>query len=140
MPPIFQAGTIFLDLKAANIDGQKAKYFIGMNEANDEDDKVICFVLNTEHHPEKLTEGCNKNKEKFYVPLKKFNFQTANTSIMLYRTVIYKLEEIISSQDIKIIETVDETMARQIKNCIDKESIEPFAWELINASFKIKKN
>lgn len=44
MPP-FKAGTTFLDHRAANIQGEKAKYFIGMNNADDEDDVVVAFFL-----------------------------------------------------------------------------------------------
>jgi hypothetical protein len=138
--PLFTPGTIFIDIKAANLIGQKAKYFIGMNEANDEDDEIVCFVLNTEKFPEKLVIGCNKDKEKFFVPLNKFSFQTNPTSIMLYRAVFYYLRDILEDENIKTIETVDEITARQIKNCINKDNIEEFAWALINSSFKIKKD
>jgi hypothetical protein len=136
---IFTKGTIFIDKKATSIQGIKPKYFIGLNNANEDDDKITCFVFNTENFPDKLIEGCNKEKEKFYLPPDKFSFLPNHTVIMLNRAVYYKLEEILTNTEITILETVSDILARQIKNCIDKNNIEEFGWNNINQSFKILK-
>jgi len=52
--PLFEAGTTFLDFRTISIEGEKPKYFIGMNNADDDDDIVISFVFNTEHQLNKL--------------------------------------------------------------------------------------
>lgn len=136
METLFSPGTIFLDTKASNIQGIKPKYFIGISKASDETDKIVCFVLNTEKYPEKLKEGCNKEKEKFFLQSNKFGFLTNPTSIMLNRECLYSLKEIINEKYIKIIDEIDEITLRQIINCIKKENISLFNWELIKAIFK----
>jgi hypothetical protein len=118
VPPLFLPGTIFIDQKAAAITGiseEKPKYFIGMNEANDEDDRVVCFVLSTENNPEKLKPGCNKDKARFFCQMGTFKFQTKQTSIMLHRAAYYYLREIVESNSIKQVETVGDQLARQKK-------------------------
>ncbi len=134
---IFVKGTIFIDKKATNIQGTKPKYFIGLNNAKDEDDRIVCFVLNTENFPDKLVKGCNKKKEKYYILPSEFDFLPNPTVIMLNRACYYNLEEIISKVEIIIMETVSEILARQIKNCIDKNNIEEFGWKNIIQSFKV---
>jgi hypothetical protein len=132
-------GTVFLDKKAVSIQGIKPKYFLGMNDVDDEDDKIVAFVFNTENNPGKYKDGCNFDHERFLFSDNLFSFQSRPTSLMLNRTYFYKCIEVLGN-DIKILETIDEIVARQVKNCINKENIEEFAWELINKSFKIKKN
>ncbi len=139
MPPLFLPGTIFIDHKAAAITGiaeQKAKYFIGMNAADDDEDRIVCFVLSTENNPEKLKPGCNKDRAKFFSPMGTFKFQTRPTSVMLHRAAYYHLREIIESGTINTVETVSDMIARQIRNCIDKNDIEEFGWELIRDSLR----
>ena len=133
---IFVKGTIFIDRKATSIQGIKPKYFIGLNNANDNDDRITCFVLNTENFPDRLTEGCHKEKEKFYILPDKFSFLPNHTVIMLNRAYYYHLEEIISKTEITTLVTVSEILARQIKNCIDKNNIEELGWNNISQSFK----
>lgn len=134
---VFIKGTIFIDKKSTNIQGIKPKYFIGLNNANDDDDRITCFVLNTEDYPDKLVEGCNKEKEKFYIPPNTFDFLRNHTVIMLNRASYYYMEELISKTEITILETVTEVLARQIKNCINKNNIEEFGWKNIVQSFKL---
>ena len=45
----FNKGQTFLDKSATNYQGTKGKYFIALSDADDDDDPVICFVMNTEH-------------------------------------------------------------------------------------------
>jgi hypothetical protein len=81
--PLFEAGTTFLDHYSRNIQGEKAKYFIGMNNADDEDDVIVAFVFNTEHRMDLYRVGCNKDKQKYVIEPKSFSFISAHSSIML---------------------------------------------------------
>lgn len=140
--PLFKYGSIFIDFKAVKMlkpddYSIKAKYFIAMSNGDYNDDKIICFVLNTEMNYSNLEKGCNKFIKKFYLPAEtlEFDFQKNHTSIFLDDDRYYILEEILSSEDIKIIGTVDDNLARQIKNCIDFNDIEIEGKELIKNSF-----
>jgi len=81
--PLFEVGTTFLNHRAQNIQGEKSKYFIGMNNANMEDDIIVAFVFNTEHRIDLYHVGCNKEKQKFVLKPKDISYLTEYTSIML---------------------------------------------------------
>lgn len=134
--PLFEAGTTFLDHRAANIDGEKAKYFIGMNNADDEDDVIVAFVFNTEHRMDLYHIGCNKEKQKFILQPKDISYLTDHTSIMLSIPQYYYLKEIIDGRSIKELEKVTETLTRQIKNCLDMKNVATKFQQLIKDSFK----
>lgn len=132
----FERGLTFLDKKSSNIQGTKPKYFIAMNNANYEDDIVVCFVMNTEHNIEKYKLKCNKHKGKFILQPSELSFVTEFTSIMLKQPVRYTFYEIINSKTIKMQETAPELMQREIKNCIDFGYIYDDWAKLIKDSFK----
>jgi hypothetical protein len=135
MDSLFTPGTVFIDLKASNITGCKPKYFIGMSKANYEDDKIICFVFNTENYPQNLHDGCNKIKEKFFLPPKRFDFQTEPTSIMLNKEHYYSLNEILNDDKIKIVNNeIELKLLLKIFNCINRKSIAEFGWEMLKES------
>lgn len=134
--PLFEAGTTFLDHRAINIDGGKAKYFIGMNNADDEDDVIVAFVFNTEHRMDLYHIGCNKEKQKFILQPKDISYLTDHTSIMLSIPQYYYLKEIIDGRSIKELEKVTETLTRQIKNCLDMKNVATKFQQLIKDSFK----
>lgn len=46
---IIEKGTFFLDPNACRNFREKPKYFIVLTDGESEDDKLICFSLNTEH-------------------------------------------------------------------------------------------
>lgn len=134
--PLFEAGTTFLDQHAHNIQGEKAKYFIGMNNADNEDDVVIAFVFNTEHRMDLYHPGCNKEKQKFVLQPKEISYLTVQTSIMLSLPQYYRLKEIVDSKSIKVLDKVSETLSRQIKNCLDLKNVANKFHQLIKDSFK----
>lgn len=134
--PLFEAGTTFLDHRAANIDGEKAKYFIGMNNADDEEDVVVAFVFNTEHRMDLYRVGCNKEKQKFILQPKDIGYLTDHTSVMLSIPRYYHLKEIVDGKSIKELERTSETIARQIKNCLDMKNVAVKFQQLIKDSFK----
>ncbi len=133
--PLFEAGTTFLDHRAPNIQGEKAKYFIGLNNADDEDDVIVTFVFNTEHRMDLYHPGCNKEKQKFVLKPKEINYLIEHTSIMLSIPCYYQLNEIINSRLIKILDKVSDTLARQIKNCLDLKNVTSKFHHLIKESF-----
>jgi hypothetical protein len=133
----FEKGQTFLDHQAINHTGKpKAKYFISLSNANDFDDYVICFVMNTEHRFEKYAYNCNYNAHRFIIRPKTFSFIINNTSIMLNQEVVYSLKEIYEPH-IKILDKADDLLVRQIKNCINWDYILPKHKKLILDSFKI---
>ena len=134
---VFVKGTVFLDSRATSQQGVKPKYFLGLNDANNEDDKIVAFVFNTEKFPEKLIIGCNKDKEKYFFINKQFSFQTAPTSLMLNRAYYFYLEELMTKR-FNIGETIGDILARQIKNCIKVDNLEKIGYDLIRNSFDIK--
>lgn len=106
-----------------------------MNDCEYEDDEVVSFVFNSETQIKPLSAGCNPSKEKFFFPTNEFSFQKHATSLMLNRAYYYSIKELYSD-NIKIFETIPDKRCREIKNCINKDSIEEFGWELIRSSFK----
>ncbi|MBL7995462.1 hypothetical protein JNM05_08820 [bacterium] len=124
MDKLFVAGTVFIDFRAINIQGEKPKHFLGLNDADDPDDVVLACVFSTEYNPGALREGCNKEKQKFYLPKNKFAFQTHPTTIWLIPFRIYNLSQIINGTNCKIEELCDQPLFRQIKNCIDKKHVQ----------------
>jgi len=134
--PLFEAGTTFLDHRALNIQGEKPKYFIGMNDADDEDDVVVAFVFNTEHRMDLYHPGCNKEKQKFVLEPKEISYLTAHTSVMLSLPEYYHLKEIINYKSIKILDKVSETLTRQVKNCLDLKNVATKYHQIIKDSFK----
>ena len=105
----FERGQTFLDLRACNIDRTGGKYFIGLSDACDDDDIIVCFIFNTEHKMDKYRLACNPKSEKFIIAPKTFSFITQNTSIMLYREVIYRLAEMYES-NIKLLDKAEDEL------------------------------
>ncbi len=131
----FKKGQLFLDKSAINIQGIKGKYFIAMSDAEDDDDLIICFVLNTERRMEKYHLNCNKNFQRFIIPPDTFSFIHEYTSIMLVKEVFYKFAEIFEN-NILLLDMTNEILLRQIKNGIDWNYISPKAKNIILKSFK----
>jgi hypothetical protein len=131
----FEKGQTFLDLGATNFCGSKGKYFIGLSTANFDDDIICCFVLNTEKRMDRYRLYCNKEAQKFIIPPQTFSFITDYTSIMLHQAVVYRLKEIYDDR-IKLKDLADDTLARQIKNCVNRDSISVKHYQLIRDSFK----
>jgi len=131
----FEIGQTFLDLKATNFSGTKGKYYIALSNADFDDDLIISFVMNTENRMEKYKYGCNKDAQKFVIAPKTFSFIDRDTSIMLDQPVCYKLIEIYG-RSIKLLDRADETLCRQIKNCIDLNYIPVKFANIIKACFK----
>jgi len=134
--PLFEVGTTFLNHRAQNIQGEKSKYFIGMNNANMEDDIIVAFVFNTEHRIDLYHVGCNKEKQKFVLKPKDISYLTEYTSIMLSLPQYYYLKEILDSNSIIELEKANETLLRQIKNCLDLKNVAVKFQQLIKDSFK----
>lgn len=131
----FNKGQTFLDLSAINFYGTKGKYFIALSNAEYDDDIIVCFVMNTEHRMDKYHLLCNKNQQRFIIAPKTFSFISDYTSIMLVKEVFYEYSELFRDH-IKLKDLADETLIRQIKNCIDLNYITPKAAKLIKDSFK----
>jgi len=134
--PLFKAGTTFLDHRALNIQGEKAKYFIGMNNADMEDDVIVAFVFNTEHRMDLYHVGCNKEKQKFVLQPKEISYLSDHTSVMLSLPRYYHLKEILDSTSIKELEKANDPLIRQIKNCLDLKNVAVKFQQLIKDSFK----
>lgn len=107
-----------------------------MNDCEYEDDDIVSFVFNTETQIKPLSAGCNPTKEKFFFPTNEFSFQKHATSLMLNRAYYFNLKEILSDK-IKVLETISDKRCREIKNCINKDSIEEDGWVLIRTSFRM---
>ena len=58
-------GQFFIDFKAIKDGRDKPKYFIALTEGNDDDDGIICFVINTENRMDLYQIGCNRKKQRF---------------------------------------------------------------------------
>ncbi len=130
----FNRGQTFLDLSATNLQGTKGKYFIAMSNAEDEDDLIVCFVMNTEHRMDKYHLHCNKNEQRFIIAPGTFSFISVHTSIILVKEVFYQFHELFQD-NIKLLDSASETLTRQIKNCIDWDFITLKAARLIKKSF-----
>ncbi len=144
----FEKGDIFIDYRAVNIAGEKAKYFLCMNDANEADDKVVCFVMNTEGRMDKYHVGCNNSVGKFVLILgdtplentKGKSFLKNPTSLMLSKPRIYTVSEFLERSDIKFIgKIIDDKFLRRIKNCIDFNDLTFLEMRLIKEAFKILK-
>ncbi len=133
----FKRGQTFIDYKAIDWTGKPGpKYFIGLSSAYDIDDKIVCFVMDTEKHFEKYHLDCNPLHLRFIIPPNTFSFISRHTSIILSKEAIYKLSEIYSG-NIKLLDMAADNLARQIKNCINWRYILPKHKEMIINSFKI---
>jgi hypothetical protein len=130
----FSKGQTFLDLSATNIQGTKRKYFIALSDAQYEDDLIVCFVMNTEHRMDKYHLFCNKNNHRFVIAPKTFSFIVKYTSIILVKEAFYQYCEFFQ-ENIKLLDSANDTLVRQIKNCIDWDYITPKAAVLIKKSF-----
>jgi hypothetical protein len=130
----FNRGQTFFDLSATNLQGTKGKYFIAMSNAEDEDDLIVCFVMNTEHRMDKYHLHCNKESQRFIIAPSTFSFISVHTSIILVKEVFYQFYELFQD-NIKLLDSASETLTRQIKNCIDWNFITPKAARLIKESF-----
>ncbi len=131
----FNKGQTFLDKSATNYQGTKGKYFIALSDADDDDDLIICFVMNTEYRMDKYNWLCNKDKQRFIIKPKTFEFITDPTSIILEKEAYYKYSEMYKP-NIKLLDKADDTLIRQIKNCIDWNHISVKAANIIKQCFK----
>ena len=132
----FERGQTFLDSQAIDHTGiSKPKYFIGLSNAYDFDDEIVCFVMNTERRFERYKYNCNRKAHRFIIPPNTFSFIKENTSIMLVHEVFYKLKEMYENR-IKLLDLANDTLARQVKNCIDWDYMLPKSKKLVLRSFK----
>jgi len=131
----FNKGQTFLDKSATNQQGTKPKYFIALSDADYDDDTIICFVMNTEHRMAQYNWLCNKDKQRFIIKPQTFTFITVPTSIILSKEAYYRYSEMYKP-NIKLLEMADDTLIRQIKNCIDWNYISVKAANIIKQSFK----
>jgi hypothetical protein len=139
--PDIEKGDTFLDIYASNIQGEKPKYFLCMNEAEELDDKIVCFVMNTERRMDIHTLGCNSNVGKFIIEPGTLDFIKVHTGILLSIARTYTLEEILSNNKIIQLDKItDHELLRRIKNCIDFDDLLPHETVLIKESFKGKNN
>lgn len=133
----FEKGQFFFDKRAINHQGTKGKYFIGLNDAEYEDDVIVCFVINSEYRMDRLRLNCNKDENKFVLKPDSFQFIKHHSSIMLAIPNYYKLIEMYLPS-IKLLDKADDLMCRQIKNCIDWSYIIQKYHKLIKDCFKSK--
>jgi len=131
----FNKGQTFFDECAVNYEGTKGKYYIALSDADNDDDLIVCFVMNTENRMDKYHLLCNKDKQRFIISPGTFTFIKRYTSIMLMREVFYKYSEIYQD-NIKLLDLTDDNLVRQIKNCIDWNYISEKAKNIIKQSFK----
>lgn len=131
----FEKGQTFLDLGAINFYGEKGKYFIALSDAEYDDDLIVCFVMNTEKRMDKCHLHCNRELQKFIIKPNTFSFIKDYTAIMLILPCCYYLKEMYEPR-IRLLDIADETLCRQIKNCIDWNEIPPKFKFLIKQSFK----
>ena len=132
--PSFEKGQTFLDRKALDLYGTKPKYFIALTEAEDADDEIICFVMNTENMMNRYNFECNKKDLRFIIRPGTFQFIDRETSIMLNKEVYYTFEEI-CLDNIKLLDIADDLLLRQIKNCIDWDFMMLKTKRIINQCF-----
>lgn len=133
-------GQFFLDFTALKNGVSKAKYFITLTEGNEDEDSIICFVINTEHRMDLYNVGCNGNKQRFilFKDIHKFEFLKNPSSVMLDEACQYFIEEFYGD-NLKILDDkADETLCRQIKNCIDEGYILPSFMSKIKENYKLK--
>lgn len=133
---VFEKGQTFLDHEAIDFYGVNPKYFIALSNADFPDDKIICFVMNTENRMEKYHFNCNKNDLRFIIRSNTFSFIDHPTSIMLNKEIFYTFEEICQDH-IELLDVADDLLTRQIKNCIDWNFILPKSKKLIFDSFRL---
>jgi hypothetical protein len=131
----FEKGQTFLDLKATNFSGTKGKYYIALSDAEDDDDRIISFVMNTENRMDKCRIGCNKKLQKYILKPGDFSFIKNYTAIMLELPVQYSLSEMYED-NIKLLDKADDNLCRQIKNCIDFNYIPVKFAQIIKTCFK----
>lgn len=131
----FERGQTFHHKKATNFDGQKGKYFIGLTDAEYDDDEIVCFVINTEHHMHRYTYNCNREAQKYIIAPQTFSFIKDDSAIMLGQACFYLMTEMYES-DIELLDKADELFCRKIKNCIDMNSIEPIFQRVIKECYK----
>lgn len=132
----FDKGQFFFDRKAINFQGPKGKYFIGLTDANEADDLIVSFVINTENNFNKYNLKCNSKAQKFILAPNEFSFLSKHSSIMLSIPCRYSFEEICESNIEILKDKADDTLCRQIKNCIDLEQIEPLFSNPIKECYK----
>ena len=131
----FNKGQTILDLSATNMVGTKGKFFIALSDADDVEDEIVCFVMNTEKRMEYYHKLCNKEKGKFIIEPGTFSFIKDNTAIMLKKEVYYKFNEMFD-MNIKLLDVANDLLLRQIKNCIEFKYLLEKGIELIKNSFK----
>jgi len=133
-------GQFFLDFKAVKSGNEKAKFFIALTEGTDDDDSIICFVINTEHRMDLYNVNCNRSKQRFilFKDVHKFEFLKNPSSIMLDDACQYFIAEFYED-NLKILDDkADEILCRQIKNCIDEGYILPAFMKKIKENYKNK--
>ncbi len=131
----FEIGQTFLDFQSSREGVKKPKYFIAMSPANYDDDQIVCLVMNTEHRMDIVRVGCNKRIGKFVLAPGALSFIKKHTSIMLSRPCLYNYYEMFES-NIKLLDLVEDSLLRQIKNCIDFDDIPIKFTKMIKGAFK----
>lgn len=135
-----EKGQFFLDHKALKQGKTKAKYFIVLNDGEIDDDELVCIVLNTEHRMDLYHVGCNKEKQKFvlYKDQHNFNFLKEPSSLILDEPRIYLVGEFYLDNILILDDIADETLCRQINNCIDYKHLLPKVSKLLKNCYKRK--
>ena len=137
---LIKKGQFFLDKKSCNIDGQKPKYHLVLTDGKEEEDKVLCLVLNSEKHMDKYKIGCNKSKQKYIISPEthKFSFLKNYTSIILMRVRTYFAREFYEDNLDVLKDFAEIDLMRQIKNCLDENNLLPNEKEILKNCYKIK--
>ena len=138
--PSIPKGQFFLDLIATKHGQQKGKFFIALTEGEFDDDRLICFVLNTENRMDLYRDGCNKAKGKFILlpDNHDFGFLINPTSIMLNEPCCYLVKEFYEDRII-MKKVADEKILREIKNCIDNGYLLPWMIKDIKSNYRINR-
>ncbi|HET56789.1 MAG TPA: hypothetical protein ENN33_16475 [Ignavibacteria bacterium] len=135
-----EKGQFFLDHKALKQGKTKAKYFIVLNDGENDDDELVCIVLNTEHRMDLYKVGCNKEKQKFvlYKEHHKFDFLKEPSSLILDDPRIYQVKEFYFDNILILDDIADENLCRQINNCINYNHLLPKIARLLKDCYKRK--
>lgn len=135
-----EKGQFFLDHKAIKDGQSKAKFFIALTEAELDDEKIVCFVINTEKRMDIYQVLCNRKKQKFVLSpdIHKFSFLENFSSIMLDEPCFYFVNEFYEDGLDLLDDIAEETLCRQINNCIDIGYLLPGFTKLLKENYKNK--
>lgn len=132
---LVERGQTFIDHQATLNGKTKAKYFIALSKADDFDDELVCFVINSERSSKFQKHQCYKQYHKFTIRERTFSFIEHFSSIILDKPRIYNASKL-TENNIIILEKAPDILQRQIKNCIDFNLLIPLYTQLIKNSFK----